>query len=318
MKKSADKQLFFDFDAPLASPAENTADELAFDIPAAVEEAAPETAAEIPATEEAAPETAAEFPAEVPAAEVEKALPAKPDKFSMLQAVLAYLAQSGAAGAALQVPCRLRKFQADAAAYYSCYRKRINHLERTLVVDVYTDRNQCLPESAGRAAMLEELSELRENRTVMESQIRLDEPNLWVEEELFDEFRTFDYSRSTNKEYHKLCRRITSLQQSLYKGTRMEQLARADVADYLVMAVPEGMLNEKEIPDGWGLWYIMPDKSVKVAINPALQECSSESRLHLVQNIGHAALNCVLFANGIKIKSNNKARFTRPPRARRK
>ena len=166
--------------------------------------------------------------------------------------------------------------------------------------------------------MLEELSELREKRTVMEQSIRIEEPDLWVEEELFDEFRTFDYSRSTNKEYHKLCRRINSLQQSLYKGTRMEQLARADVADYLVMAVPENMLSEKEIPDGWGLWYIMPDKSVKVVVNPALQECSSESRLHLVQNIGHAALNCVLFANGVKLKSNNKVRFTRPPRARRK
>ena len=307
MKKSSDNQLFFDFDAPLASQAE-----LDFSSAAEVENIA---------------ETPAKIPAEAPAveciAEVTETLPepekvSKPDKFGMLQAVLAYLAQSDASGAALQVPCRLKKFQADVAAYYSCYRKRINHLERTLVVDVYTERKQCLPESAGRAAMLDELAELREKRSAMEQEIRIDEPDLWVEEELFDEFRTFDYSRSTNKEYHKLCRRITSLQQSLYKGTRMEQLAKADVADYLVMAVPENMLSEKEIPDSWGLWYIMPDKSVKVVVNPALQECSSESRLHLVQNIGHAALNCVLFANGVKIKSNNKARFTRPPRARRK
>ncbi len=313
MKKSADKQLFFDFDAPLAFQADVAPEELNSENPVqeepisgiAVTENQPET------TERTAiPEAVQSDP--------EPAKTSKPDKFGMLQAVLAYLAQSNAAGAALQVPCRLKKFQADVAAYYSCYRKRINHLERTLVVDVYTERKQCLPESAGRSAMLEELASLREKRADMEKQIRIDEPDLWVEEELFDEFRTFDYSRSTNKEYHKLCRRITSLQQSLYKGTRMEQLAKSDVADYLVIAVPENMLSEKEIPDSWGLWYIMPDKSVKVAVNPALQECSSESRLHLVQNIGHAALNCVLFANGVKIKSNNKARFTRPPRARRK
>ena len=305
MKKSSDNQLFFDFDAPLASQAE-------LDFSPVAE---PENVAEIPPEEAPVVECIAEA-VETPADDSLKN--AKPDKFGMLQAVLAYLAQSDASGAALQVPCRLKKFQADVAAYYSCYRKRINHLERTLVVDVYTERKQCLPESAGRAAMLDELADLREKRSAMEQQIRIDEPDLWVEEELFDEFRTFDYSRSTNKEYHKLCRRITSLQQSLYKGTRMEQLAKADVADYLVMAVPENMLSEKEIPDSWGLWYIMPDKSVKVVVNPALQECSSESRLHLVQNIGHAALNCVLFANGVKIKSNNKARFTRPPRARRK
>ena len=313
MKKSSDKQLFFDFDAPVAAvPVNETVEENLSDLLEAAEPV--ELSAENAATPDAVPEPVAETLPETPAVEDNRKL----DRFALLQAALAYLAQSGAAGAALQVPCRLRKFQADVAAYYSCYRKRINHLERTLVVDVYTDRKQCLPESAGRGAMLEELSELREKRTVMEQSIRVEEPDLWVEEELFDEFRTFDYSRSTNKEYHKLCRRINSLQQSLYKGTRMEQLARADVADYLVMAVPENMLSEKEIPDGWGLWYIMPDKSVKVVVNPALQECSSESRLHLVQNIGHAALNCVLFANGVKLKSNNKVRFTRPPRARRK
>jgi len=294
MKKTSENQLFFDFDAPLAPVPEPT----------------------IPGSGLIAAEPPEQAIEEV--AEVVEAMPRKVEKFFILQAVLAYLAQSGAAGAALQVPCRLRKFQADVAAYYSCYRKRINHLERTLVVDVYTARNQCLPESAGRSAILEELTALRDKRVEMEAQIRIAEPTLWVEEELFDEFRTFDYTRSTNKEYHKLCRRIASLQQSLYKGTRMEQLAKADVADYLVMAVPENLLSEKEIPDGWGLWYILPDKSVKVIVNPALQECSSESRLHLVQNIGHAALNCVLFAHGIKLKSNNKVRFTRPPRARRK
>ena len=146
----------------------------------------------------------------------------------------------------------------------------------------------------------------------------MEEPYLRAEDELFDEFRSYDYSRSVNKDYHKLCRRIASLQQSLYKGTRMEQLAKADVADYLVIAVPENLLTLEEIPDDWGLWYIMPDRSVREIQSPARQECSEASRIHLAQNIGRAALNNVLFANGIKLLYNNKARFTRPPKARRK
>ena len=222
MKKSSDKQLFFDFDAPVAAaPVNETVEENLSDLLEAAEPV--ELSVENAATPDAVPEPVAETLPEIPAVEDNRKL----DRFALLQAALAYLAQSGAAGAALQVPCRLRKFQADVAAYYSCYRKRINHLERTLVVDVYTERKQCLPESAGRGAMLEELSELREKRTVMEQAIRIEEPDLWVEEELFDEFRTFDYSRSTNKEYHKLCRRINSLQQSLYKGTRMRPADRS-------------------------------------------------------------------------------------------
>lgn len=296
MKNSSDNQLFFDFDAPL-------------NVPEKVSE-------EIPAAEKTQLTVA-------PCAEIEKTVPAveaprKTDKFVLQQAVLAYLVQNGAAGAALQVPCRLRKFQADVAAYYSNYRRRINHLERTVVVDIYTGRNQCLPECAGRDAMLEELAGLRAERAEMEAQIRIDEPHLRAEDELFDEFRSYEYSRSSNKKYHKLCRRIASIQQSLYKGTRMEQLAKADVADYLIMAVPEGMLSKDEIPDNWGLWYVDENRKVKAVVNPELQECSAESRLHLVQNIGHAALNSVLFANGIKVKSNGNVRFTRPPKARRK
>ena len=38
MKKSADKQLFFDFDAPLASPAENVPAEPAAEVVAVAEE----------------------------------------------------------------------------------------------------------------------------------------------------------------------------------------------------------------------------------------------------------------------------------------
>ena len=104
----------------------------------------------------------------------------------------------------------------------------------------------------------------------------------------------------------------------MYKGTRMEQLARSGVADYLIIAVPENMISADEMPDNWGVWYIMPDKSIREVKTPEKQQCSELNRLHLMQNIGHAALNSVLFANGVKITQNGAVRFTRQPRARRK
>ena len=288
MKNDSDNQLLFDFDAPPA-PA-------------------------VPATSEVQEITQTPEPAASPV----PAAKDQPDKLFYLQAVLAYLAKTGVSGAALQVPCRMKKFKADVAGYYSCYEKRLNKIASTIAVDIYTRRSQCLPECAGQKAVLAELIELRQQRTAMEEVIRVEEPYLRAEDELFDEFRSYDYSRSANKDYHKLCRRIASLQQSLYKGTRMEQLAKADVADYLVIAVPENLLTLEEIPDDWGLWYIMPDRSIREMQTPARQECSEASRIHLVQNIGRAALNNVLFANGIKLLNSNKARFTRPPKARRK
>ena len=329
MKKDSDNQLFFDFDTPGCSS-------LPVMEAAANKDAAIVDASELPPEVELEAESAdiAEAAVAVSTAveqqmiaeeqnEVQKA-EKKPRKTSgnpelpLYQAVLAHLVREGVSAAALNVPCRQKKYHAPVAAYYSEYTKRLNRLSGTVVVDVYSKRCQCLPECAGAQAVARELVELKQQRGAMEAQIRIDEPHLLAEDELFDEFRSFDYNRSCNKEYHKLCRRIRSLEQSLYKGTRMEQLAKAAVADHLIIAVPENMISADEMPDNWGVWYIMPDRSIREVKAPEKQECSQESRLHLMQNIGHAALNSVLFAQGVKVDNSGRTRFTRQPRARRK
>jgi len=290
MKKDSENQLYFDFDAPAV-------------IPEAAEVAA---APELPEV--------AEVPVDPAVLKEEKAL----NEFELYQAVMAHLVKLGAAAGALHVPCRQKKYKAPVAAYFSEYRNRHHRLAGTVVVDIYSKRSQCLPECAGSQAVSRELVELKQQRSAMEEQIRIEEPHLRAEDELFDEFRSYNYSQSSNKKYHKLCRRIASLQQSLYKGTRMEQLAKAAVADQLIIAVPENMISSEEMPDNWGVWYIMPDKSIREVKAPEKQPCSQLSQLHLLQNISRAAFGSVLFANGIKVRADGKVRFTRPPRARRK
>ena len=318
MKKDSDNQLFFDFDAPVPPPEpELLTPEHAL---AAYDEEREQEINTVlqPVSEEesAAPEPMAEAePSPEPAI---KKRAENNSEHQLYQAVLAHLIKEGVTGAALHVPCRHHKFKASVAAYFSNAERRCNQLQSCILVDIYSKRNQCIPECAGSRAVAAELAELRIQRTAMEEQIKLDEPELRVEDELFDEFRSFDFTRSCNKDYHRLCRRIASLQQSLFKGTRMEQLARSAVADYLIIAVPENLINENELPDNWGLWYITTERKIKVIKMPEKQVCSELSRSHMVQNIGRCALQSVLFANGIKVKSDNSVRFTRIPRARRK
>ena len=304
MKKDSENQLFFDFDAPAESPVAEVVETVAVPVP----EAAAARTVEIPP---------AEAPQAAPAA-AEQAPKAVENSHALHQAVFAQLVKNGAAGAALHVPCRKQKFKASVAAYFTDSRKYLNELQSCVLVDIYSRRNQCIPECAGSQAVAAELAGLRKKRSAMEEQIKLDEPELRVEDELFDEFRSFDFARSTNKEYHQLCRRINSLQQSLYKGTRMEQLARSAVADYLIIAVPENVISEDELPDNWGLWYISEELKVREIKAPTKQNCTPESRLHMLQNIGRCALNNVLFANGVRINADKSVRFTRIPRARRK
>lgn len=306
MKKSPDNQLFFNFEIP---------EELPVPVPEPIA-AEPETA---PVEETGA--VLAENPCECaaePAPQAPEVLEVRSSKFQLVQAVLAHLVRQGAMGAALQVPCRQRKFVADVAGYFSCYSKRFNQLESTVLVEVYSRRSECIPECAGRGAVMDELDSLKDQRAALEEVIRREEPQLRVNDELFEEIRSFDYSRSSNAEYHKVCKRIRSLEQSLYRGTPMELLAKANVSDYMIAAVPENMISIREVPDSWGLWYIREDKSVYEVKEPVRQECTAASRHHLVQNIGHSALSSVLFAHGVKVRADGKVRFTRQPKARRK
>lgn len=245
---------------------------------------------------------------------------AAPDELTIRQAVLAHLMREGYSGAALKVPGKLRKFPADIAAFRLHDGVRSGETTCCVMIDIRTDRASCLPECGGRDEVAAELKSLRRRKAELEAEIRRTEPELRETDELFDEFQSYTYDRSANTEYQALRRRLEALQQAFFKGTRMERLSRAAAADYLYLAVPEGLIEPEELFEGWGLWYIRPDHSL-VEVRPAApRDCGDRERALLVRNIAQAAFGQVLFAQGVHgaPRDPGSIYFTRPPRARRK
>lgn len=245
---------------------------------------------------------------------------AAPDELTIRQAVLAHLIAEGYAGAALKVPGKLRKFPADIAAFRLHDGMRNGETTCCVMVDIRTDRARCLPECGGRSEVADELKALRRRKAELEAEIRRTEPELRETDELFDEFQSYSYDQSANAEYQALRRRLDALQQAYFKGTRMERLSRAAAADLLYLAVPEGLIEPEELLEGWGLWYVRPDRSL-VEVRPAAQrDCGDRERALLVRNIAQAAFGHVLFAQGVHSvpRDPGSVYFTRPPRARRK
>ena len=101
---------------------------------------------------------------------------ARPNDFQLRQAVLAHLVRNHVTGAALRVPSRRRKFQADIAAYWSEAAGRINQISCCAMVDIHTDRAGCLPECTDRSGVTRELIELRRRKQQLEARIRETEP----------------------------------------------------------------------------------------------------------------------------------------------
>ena len=236
----------------------------------------------------------------------------------MRQAALGFLAARRPAGVAGYVPARFRKYQVAAAAFWTRDAGKVKQVVKTAIVEIYDHRDRCFVECADRRALLEAIHELRGERERLEARIREREPHLADSDDLFSEFRTWHYERSTDGEYRKLRRRLEKLQRALHHGSRLERIRRAGVADELYLAVPAGTLEADETALGWGLLHVFPDGTISVIREPDPQPCEPAARNHLALNIAAAAAHSVLFTAGVGVSSGGELRYYRPPRRRQK
>ncbi len=234
------------------------------------------------------------------------------------QAVLSWLLGRNPSGYAFGVPTRMMKYQADLAAFWSSPRKKLLQPDVTMIIEMRTDRDNCWPDCGNHDELLELLREARLRQTAMEEDIRRKEPSLRDTDTLFAEFQRWDYSKSTDAEYHKCRRQVEKLEHALYKGSRFEQLRQAHVADFHYLAVPEGTVLETELAYGWGLLHIGETGLVKVVREAMWRDCPEPNRMHLIQNIAATATRDVMFARGVKVEKCGNIVFTSPPRRRRK
>ncbi len=262
------------------------------------------------------PEIAAEE--SEPAAAAEKA--SGPGRGELRQAVLGFLAARGASALAAEVRLhRLRGILGAASAVIEpAGKKRLNRAKSVTVVEFYTDRAACMPDCAGHDSMLDKLRELEQRKMELEAAIRRDEPHLKISGDLFadGECANYDYRASKLHPYAALLRTIERSRHALFRGSRMENIRRANAADYLYLAVPENLVKPHELAPGWGLIYVMDDLSCVVAAEAPCQReyVADAARNHLALNIARAAMDNVLLANGVRF--TGEVEFFAVPRRR--
>lgn len=232
-------------------------------------------------------------------------------------AALGWLVAAKPTAAALRVPTRIAKYCADAAAFWSApKKKRLLQPEKTVLIETRTTRFSCWPECSTPEEIAAELRRERELQKEIEAEIRRTEPHLLDTGVLFPEIEYWDYEETVNPAYKECLGRIRNYETALYQGSRFERLRRANVANELYLAVPEGLLKPEEVAQGWGLLYVSRKLKITVAKPAERVECPQENMIHLSQNIAASSLNDVLFAHGIGIASNGNVQFRRPPHRR--
>ncbi|MFA6929839.1 MAG: hypothetical protein WCT05_05885 [Lentisphaeria bacterium] len=237
--------------------------------------------------------------------------------------VLKWLYETGAPdGVAFDVTTRLVGMKADlVASWHAPQRQKKLKMsllvpQRIMMVLCAETRSECWPECAHPEEILKEIAKLRQEMQAVERDIRSAEPHLLDNNVLFEEFAVWNYGKSKNSVYQQLRGRLRSLESSLYKGTRLEKIARLGLADELYLAVPKNEIHPQELIPEWGLLAVAKDLQVEVLRLSERHSALPEARMHLIQNMLNASQGQNLQSQGFQVLNNGSIRFVSLPRCR--
>ena len=238
-------------------------------------------------------------------------------KAELRQAAMAFLATLKPAGIAANVPTRRSKYKVAAAGFWRPENNRKNHtVAKTAIVVMYDDLDCCFSDCAGREERIAAITGLQEKKELLEAKIRIQEPHLAASDDLFGEFRFWDYASSTDPDYRKICRKLAKELKLLTQGSKLEYIRRAGNADLCFLAIPENMIDPAMIPLEWGVVELTANpRGFKLLRNASsLNEATPEGRMQLALNIASAAAGAACFANGV----DSSGKMRRPPKKRRR
>ena len=237
-------------------------------------------------------------------------------KVELRQAAMAFLATLKPAGIAANVPTRRSKYRVAAAGFWRPENNRKNHtVSRTAIVVMYDDLDCCFRDCASRDQRISVITSLQEEKVALEAEIRKNEPHLAAADDLFGEFRTWDYSATSNPDYRKICRKLDKELKALTQGSKLEYIRRAGNADWCYLAIPENLVDPAMIPPEWGIVELTTSpRGFKLLRTPMLlPEVTPDGRMQLALNIASSAAGAACFANGVDADG----RMRRPPKKRR-
>jgi hypothetical protein len=124
-------------------------------------------------------------------------------------------------------------------------------------------------------------------RQILEKHLRVHYPSLRVADSLFPEFDSHDFAAIGHRNYGRVLRELNALQNQLSGCTKFETLFRYRCANLFFLVLPSGLLDEAEIPFGWGA-LVESDGALGVMCKPLWQETAPEAKLDFLHRIAAA------------------------------
>ncbi len=97
------------------------------------------------------------------------------------------------------------------------------------------------------------LLDLQERRDKLERLLAIHYPALRVSDSLFPEWSAFDFSTLDHKPYRQTVDKIERIHRHLLGNTKFDLMSRYKLANVHYLVTIPGLLDEAEVPLGWGL-----------------------------------------------------------------
>jgi len=118
----------------------------------------------------------------------------------------------------------------------------------------------------------------------LEDNLRVHYPNLRVNDSLFPEFTSHDFTAIGHRGYTRVLRQLSALQNRLYACTKFDKLMRYRCANLFFLVLPAELFRDSEIPVGWGA-LVEHDGTLTLRRKPVWHETTAEDRLRFLQRI---------------------------------
>jgi hypothetical protein len=189
----------------------------------------------------------------------------------------------GYSACAVEVSLPRCRYRADVAAF----RPLPNEIGCTAIFECKQARPDLRRDSCCSAVTRQRLESIERRRLIIEKHLRVHYPALRRGESLFAEWDSHDFTSIGHRNYTRIIRELSALQNQLRDGTKFETLVRYRCANVFFLVLPNELFRPAEIPAGWGA-LVEKDGTLGLARKPTWHEARREDQLQFLYRIALA------------------------------
>jgi hypothetical protein len=186
----------------------------------------------------------------------------------------------GYTACAIEVTLPRCRYRADVAAF----RFSPNEFACTAIFECKQASPDLRRDNRCASTTRERLESVHRRRLIIEKHLRVHYPALRRGESLFAEWDSHDFASIGHRNYSRIIREVTALQNQLRDGTKFEKLVRYRCANLFFLVLPNELFRLSEIPVGWGA-LVEKDGLLALVHQPTWHETRQGDQLQFLHRI---------------------------------